>query len=235
MRSLELASISPVCDVCNAVVSTYDLPDVLSLIVKTATDTMGVKGSSLRLLDRERRILEMAAAYGLSGEYLAKGARRGGREPPRSGRPGGQRGHGPRRGHRWPLLVSGGGEARGDLLGALRPVEHRGSGPGRAARVHGRSVRLYRGRDQAALHPRLPRGNSHRERSVAQPSAAAVRRPHERRVDLVRLRRARQDSVALPPKGCLGSATLYGIMSPSDARPSSPHTVTWASARRETR
>jgi len=56
-----------------AVNSTLNLPQVLSTIVRQATEAMGVKASSIRLLDEERRFLEMSAAYGLSDAYLTKG------------------------------------------------------------------------------------------------------------------------------------------------------------------
>ena len=56
-----------------AVSSTLNLSQVLSTIVRQATETMGVKASSIRLLDEERRFLEVSAAYGLSDAYLTKG------------------------------------------------------------------------------------------------------------------------------------------------------------------
>jgi signal transduction histidine kinase len=56
-----------------AVNSTLNLSQVLSTIVRQATEAMGVKASSIRLLDEERRFLEVSAAYGLSDTYLTKG------------------------------------------------------------------------------------------------------------------------------------------------------------------
>jgi signal transduction histidine kinase len=56
-----------------AVSSSLNLPQVLSTIVRQATEAMGVKASSIRLLDEERRFLKVSAAYGLSDAYLAKG------------------------------------------------------------------------------------------------------------------------------------------------------------------
>ncbi|HWT83307.1 MAG TPA: hypothetical protein VN648_31430, partial [Candidatus Methylomirabilis sp.] len=56
-----------------AVNSTLNLPQVLATIVRQATEAMGVKASSIRLLDEERRFLEVSAAYGLSDAYLTKG------------------------------------------------------------------------------------------------------------------------------------------------------------------
>lgn len=60
-------------DTSQAVNSTLNLSQVLSTIVRQATEVMGVKGSSIRLLDEERRFLEVSAAYGLSAAYLTKG------------------------------------------------------------------------------------------------------------------------------------------------------------------
>jgi signal transduction protein with GAF and PtsI domain len=65
--------VSPLCDVCNTIVSTYDLPEVLSLIVRTVTVALPVKASTLRLLDAEERRLEIAAVHGLGDAYLSKG------------------------------------------------------------------------------------------------------------------------------------------------------------------
>ncbi len=56
-----------------AISSTLDLSQILSTIVRQAAEVMGVKGSSIRLLDEERRFLEVSAAYGLSAAYLTKG------------------------------------------------------------------------------------------------------------------------------------------------------------------
>ncbi len=56
-----------------AVSSSLNLTQVLSTIVRQATEVMGVKASSIRLLDEERRFLEVSAAYGLSEAYLTKG------------------------------------------------------------------------------------------------------------------------------------------------------------------
>jgi len=56
-----------------AVSSTLNLPQVLATIVRQATEVMGVKASSIRLLDEEQRFLEISAAHGLSDGYLKKG------------------------------------------------------------------------------------------------------------------------------------------------------------------
>jgi len=56
-----------------AVSSSLNLSQVLSTIVRQATEGMRVKASSIRLLDEDRRFLEVSAAYGLSDAYLTKG------------------------------------------------------------------------------------------------------------------------------------------------------------------
>jgi len=56
-----------------AVNSSLNLSQVLSTIVRQAAEVMGVKASSIRLLDEERRFLEVSAACGLSDAYLTKG------------------------------------------------------------------------------------------------------------------------------------------------------------------
>lgn len=73
MKVSEYQLVSPLCDVCNAIVSAHDLPEVLSLIVRTVVVALPVKASTLRLLDAEERKLEIAAVHGLSDAYLSKG------------------------------------------------------------------------------------------------------------------------------------------------------------------
>ena len=53
--------------------SSIEIEQVLQSIVKSITEAMDVKGSVLRLLDPETNQLNVAASYGLSGEYLHKG------------------------------------------------------------------------------------------------------------------------------------------------------------------
>ena len=50
-----------------------NLPAALNLIAKSAVDTLNVKAASIRLLSLDGRMLDLAAAYGLSDEYLKKG------------------------------------------------------------------------------------------------------------------------------------------------------------------
>lgn len=53
--------------------STLSLNEVLSQIVESAVSTLGIKAASLRLLNAEKKRLEIKAAYGLSKTYLEKG------------------------------------------------------------------------------------------------------------------------------------------------------------------
>jgi GAF domain-containing protein len=58
--------------VSGSLTSTLNLQQLLDLIVKEATQTMGLKGSTLRLFDEKRANLELKAAYGFSPEYLKR-------------------------------------------------------------------------------------------------------------------------------------------------------------------
>jgi GAF domain-containing protein len=53
--------------------SSLDLDQVLQDIVKSTTDAMQVMACGLRLLDSRTGRLQIAATYGLSNDYLAKG------------------------------------------------------------------------------------------------------------------------------------------------------------------
>lgn len=74
MESPANLSFSPLCDICTRIVSSTNLPEVLDLIVETAARSIGAKASLLRLLDPSGGRLEVAAAFGLSDSYIAKGA-----------------------------------------------------------------------------------------------------------------------------------------------------------------
>ena len=56
------------------VTSTLDLQEVLDRIAENAVRTMEISACSIRLLNEQRGELEIAATYGLSDRYLAKGA-----------------------------------------------------------------------------------------------------------------------------------------------------------------
>ena len=60
-------------EIAKSVNSTLNLQQVLDTIVRQATTAMGAKAASIRLLDDDRRYLEVSTAYGLSAEYLTKG------------------------------------------------------------------------------------------------------------------------------------------------------------------
>ena len=53
--------------------SSLELRDVLEDLVRNAAEGLNVKAASIRLLDETGKKLELAAAYGLSQEYLSKG------------------------------------------------------------------------------------------------------------------------------------------------------------------
>jgi GAF domain-containing protein len=59
-------------EVSRSLTSTLNVDQVLDLIVREAAETMGLKGSTLRLLDEKRANVELKAAYGFSEEYLKR-------------------------------------------------------------------------------------------------------------------------------------------------------------------
>ncbi|MDH5769481.1 MAG: GAF domain-containing protein, partial [Nitrospirota bacterium] len=50
-----------------------DLNTTLNTLAMNITKIMGVKGSTIRLLDEKKQTLEIVAQYGLSKAYLEKG------------------------------------------------------------------------------------------------------------------------------------------------------------------
>ncbi len=60
-------------EVTKAISSTLNLNEVMDLIVRKIPEVMGLKGSSLRLLNKEKKQLELVAYYGLSEKYANKG------------------------------------------------------------------------------------------------------------------------------------------------------------------
>jgi PAS domain S-box-containing protein len=60
-------------EVTKAVSSTLNVREVLDMIVKKIPEVMGIKASSLRLLNKETQQLELATYYGLSEQYANKG------------------------------------------------------------------------------------------------------------------------------------------------------------------
>ncbi len=61
------------CSTMQALPSSLDLPHVLNQLVVSMTRSLEAKGASIRLLDQTGAQLEIAAAYGLSQQYLDKG------------------------------------------------------------------------------------------------------------------------------------------------------------------
>ena len=59
-------------EISKSLTSARNLPAILQVIVKDATEATGAKASSVRLLDEAGRILKRTAAYGLSDAYLKK-------------------------------------------------------------------------------------------------------------------------------------------------------------------
>ena len=53
--------------------SSLDLNEVLDMIVRKIREVMGLKGCTLRLLNKEKKQLELAAHFGLSEKYVKKG------------------------------------------------------------------------------------------------------------------------------------------------------------------
>jgi GAF domain-containing protein len=60
-------------NICKAISMSLSLAEVLNLIVTNVVKVMNVKASSLRLLNRETKQLELAACHGLSERYANKG------------------------------------------------------------------------------------------------------------------------------------------------------------------
>lgn len=60
-------------EVSRSISSTLSLNEVLSGIVENAAKAFGFKAASIRLLNEERKTLEVKATYGLSDVYLKKG------------------------------------------------------------------------------------------------------------------------------------------------------------------
>ncbi|HBR22015.1 MAG TPA: hypothetical protein DD713_05530 [Nitrospiraceae bacterium] len=59
--------------ISQSISSTLSLEEVLQMIVENAAKTLGMRASSIRLLDEGKGTLEVKAAYGLSRAYLEKG------------------------------------------------------------------------------------------------------------------------------------------------------------------
>lgn len=60
--------------ITEAMNGSLSLPDLLTIMLERTVVELGYKAATLRLLDQERQMLELKAAYGLSADYLQKGA-----------------------------------------------------------------------------------------------------------------------------------------------------------------
>ncbi len=60
-------------EITKAVSSSFNVNEVLNIIVRKIPEVMGQKGSILRLLNKETKQLELVAHYGLSEKYVNKG------------------------------------------------------------------------------------------------------------------------------------------------------------------
>jgi signal transduction protein with GAF and PtsI domain len=59
--------------ISQSISSTLSLDEVLQMIVENAAKILGMKAASIRLLNEEKKTLQLRAAYGLSKAYLEKG------------------------------------------------------------------------------------------------------------------------------------------------------------------
>ena len=60
-------------EITKTVSSSLQLKDVFDMIVQKIPQVMGLKGSSVRLMDKDKKQLELVAHYGLSEKYANKG------------------------------------------------------------------------------------------------------------------------------------------------------------------
>ncbi len=60
-------------EIAASIHSSLDIKKILHTLTANIVEALGLKGSSIRLLNEEKNILELVASYGLSEEYLNKG------------------------------------------------------------------------------------------------------------------------------------------------------------------
>lgn len=72
-RDKTLEFFSTFYEICQAVLSSASLPQILQQLVEQTAMTLEVKGGTLRLIDERDNRLQLVAAWGLSQAYLAKG------------------------------------------------------------------------------------------------------------------------------------------------------------------
>ncbi len=73
MKGKKMDYFTALYNVARVINASLELPQVLAEIVHCVTETMGVKASSLRLLDPRKKKLLLAATYGLTDGYIRKG------------------------------------------------------------------------------------------------------------------------------------------------------------------
>jgi signal transduction protein with GAF and PtsI domain len=73
MKKKKMDYFAALYNVAKVINATLELEQVLSEMVRCITETMGVKASSLRLLDPRKKKLLLAATFGLSSGYIRKG------------------------------------------------------------------------------------------------------------------------------------------------------------------
>jgi signal transduction protein with GAF and PtsI domain len=74
MKAREILYFNSFREVVKAVHSTLDINEVLKMLVKKITRVMKVKGCAIRLLNINKRTLELVSFYGLSERYVGKGS-----------------------------------------------------------------------------------------------------------------------------------------------------------------
>jgi signal transduction protein with GAF and PtsI domain len=73
MAEKEMDYFTALYDVARVINASLEPSQVLDEIVRSVAETMNVKASSLRLLDKRRNRLALGARYGLSDAYIHKG------------------------------------------------------------------------------------------------------------------------------------------------------------------
>ncbi|HPJ95520.1 MAG TPA: GAF domain-containing protein [Deltaproteobacteria bacterium] len=53
--------------------ASFDVKEIMNILTQDVARAFGVKAVSVRLLDKEKKILQLVASYGLSEKYLSKG------------------------------------------------------------------------------------------------------------------------------------------------------------------
>lgn len=72
MKSHEKLFLDSFRDVVKAIHSTLDIKEILRMLASNVAQVMNVKGCSIRLLDPNRKTLELVSSHGLSEKYIGK-------------------------------------------------------------------------------------------------------------------------------------------------------------------